>query len=254
MKLFEIKRDEDNWLHPYQIDACHKWGLPGVRCDRCGFVGGLGGLELPALSLPEGVDPGPYLDPSPVTPQRLAELCAPLLSAWGPDVPLQAGLEFGPLLGKASGRAGDVAWAGGCTALLSNSAVKRLRDAGVLSATTVPALLKWRGKTARDYFELQILPGLRLAPSYLCRWGTPRPCSVCGMEPSPELSDRATRLAYAEWENEIVLDATSVPQGNWDLLRIIQAEPTIIASERFKSAAVDLGLTDIAFREVKVDL
>lgn len=253
MKAYEIKPDEDGWPGAFGIEASHRWGLPGISCSQCGFVGGWVGLEFPALSLPAGLEPGPYLEAWPVTPERLAELRVPLVRAWGENVPLQPGLKFGPLVGKASGKAGDVAWAGVSTMLMSASAVEQLMRMGVLSATTVPAALKWRSKAALDYFELQIVPGLRLATPYLTRWGVARPCSVCGAEPEPELPDRASRLAYAEWENEPILDAASLPAGDWDLLRIVGAEATIAASERFRSAVIGLGLTNITFREIRIE-
>lgn len=253
MKIYEIKRDEEGWPHASVIEAAHKWGLPGVSCDLCGFVGGTVGLEFPALSLPPDLDPSPYLDASPVTPERLSELRGALARAWGENVPLEAGAEFGPLVGKASGRPGDVAWARLCLILLSEAALKRLRHTGVLAAIAVPAQLKWQRKTAPDYFELQILPGLRLARSYSTKWGIPIRCNVCGTEARPELPDRASRLAYAEWENEPALDAGSLPAGDWDLFRIAGLEGTIVGSERFRSAVIELGLTDIAFHEVKVE-
>jgi len=253
MIAYEVKSDEDGWPHAYRIEARHKWGLPGVSCSRCGFVGGSVGLEFPTLSLPAGLDPGPYLQAWPVTPDRLLELRTPLLGAWGADVPLEAGLEFGPLMGKAFGKAGDVAWAGGTTMLLSGSVVERLKRIGVLTTAIAPVELKWRSKAVPDYFELQILPGLRLAPSYLTRWGVPRTCSVCGVEGQPELPDRASRLAYAEWESELVLDASSLPVGEWDLLRIVGAEATIVANDRFQKAVLDLGVTNITFHEIRIE-
>src|SRR5207244_6717519 len=114
---------------------------------ECGFVGGRTGSEYPAFSLPDGVDPAPYLERWPVTPERLKELQEPLLRTWGEHVRLWPGTDFGPISGKAQGKCGDVAWAL-CSMLFSASAVERLRQAGVPGLTLVPAQITWRSKKA----------------------------------------------------------------------------------------------------------
>lgn len=251
MKAFQILPDEDGWPQDYCINASHRWTLPGVRCDQCGFVGGVAGVQYPAFSLPSDVDADPYLDSGPVTPECQSDLQAPLQRMWGQEVQLSPGTEFGPLIGKAWGKCGDVAWVNSGTPLVTAHAVEGLRELGVASNMLVPTELKWRSKTAPEYLELHIPAGLRLAPAYLSALGASR-CIICGvMHFKAELPDRAARLAYAELENDPVLDAASLPL-QWDLLRIQDWGGTIVASERFKIAAIKLGLTNIVFREIKI--
>ena len=251
MKAYEIKPDDDGWSHDYCIDASHRWGLPGVRCSDCGFVGGVVGLQYPAYSLPGDIDPAPYLEGWPVTLERQSELQSQLLSRWGKDVMVSPGTRFGLLGGKAWGKAGDVGWVNDWTPLLAATAIDRLREVGINSLTLVPTQIKWRSKTAPVYLELQIPPGLKLNTAYIESLGISR-CGVCsilwrGMAPP----DRAARLVHAELENDPVLESSSLPL-EWDLLRIQDREGTIVASERFRTAAIKIGLTNIAFRELTI--
>lgn len=250
MKAYEILPD-DAWPYAYRINASHKWGLPGVKCSQCGFVGGGCGSQYPALTLPEGIEAAPYLEGWPVTPERQIELQAALLRSWKQDIRLGPGTDFGPLVGKAHGKCGDVGWVRLGTMLLADQAVKRICDAGVSPLTLVPTEIKWRSKKAPEYFELQILPGLRLAASYIHALGASR-CIKCGiLGYKKELENRAARLADAELKYYPVLDATSLPL-QWDLLRVDAWEATIVASERFKNAVIQVGLTNLTFREIKV--
>jgi hypothetical protein len=129
-----------------------------------------------------------------------------------------------------------------------------MSEAGIDSLALVATELKWRSKKAPSYLEIQILPGPKLSPAYVDELGGElTPCVMCGVlgPPPPELPDHSARLAYAELENDPVLDAASLP-AEWDLLRVQGCEGTIVASERFRNTVVELGLTNITFREVKV--
>lgn len=251
MKAYEIHPDE-NWPHKYQVIASHKWGLPGVECYQCGFTGGRIGSQYPSLSLPKGIDSEPYLDKWPVSPERQLELQTALLSAWKRAVKLHPGTDFGPLSGKASGNCGDFCWVGIGTVLLTKHAIKKLHDAGVLFLNLVPTEIKWRSKNSPEYFEIEIATVLKLAPSYLDALGAVSVCSKCGFsKATKELPDRQSRLANAELENCPVLDATALPE-KWDMLRVEGWEAKIVASENFKRAVTDAGLTNISFREIKI--
>lgn len=253
MKAYRVHADED-WPHRYDVTARSKWGLPGIKCSDCGcrcwsFV------RYPSLVLPDGVDPQPYLERGPVRPDRFKELCAQLTERWRQKVNLPPGADFGPLVGNAWGKCGDVCWAGS-SMLLSAEAAERLKQAGVEGLNLVRTEIKWRARKGPEYLELDIPARARFYPGYLERLrlydGAVR-CKTCGFlrRRSRELPDRKARLAYEELSYYFVLNAPSLP-ATWDLLRIEEAETTVIASEHFRNAALQSGLTNIVFQEVAV--
>jgi len=255
MKAFKVQRDED-WPHDYEINAASKWLLPAVKCRECGHRGWCIGVRYASLALPDHLEAGPYLVGGAVTLERQKELRAPLLGAWGQDVRLLPGVGFGPLVGKAWGKCGDVGW---CTfsMVLREDAAQRLREAGVRGLKLVPTQIRWRSRLAPDYFEVEIPATARFSPSWLQRLrlldGAVR-CPACGFlrREFTELPDRKDRLAYEELSYYPVLHAPSLP-ADWDLLRVQDWEATIVASEHFRNAALEVGLTNISFREIAVE-
>lgn len=254
MKAYAVSCDGD-WPHAHEVIAHSKWSLPAVKCAECGSRAWSLGVRYPSLQLPEGLAAEPYLHGRAVKLKVLSELRAQLLNAWKQDVPLPPGAGFGPLVGKGSGKCGDVAWAP-FAVLLSADAAQRLRRCGVTSLKLVPTEIKWRSRKAPDYLELDIPATARFSPLYLARLrlydGAAR-CSTCGFmrRRLTELPDRKARLEYQELSYYRVLHAPSLPLG-WDLLRIQDAETTVIASEHFREAALEAGLTNISFRELAV--
>lgn len=255
MKAYEVQRDDD-WPHNCEIGAASKWHLPAVKCPDCGRRGWSIGVRYASLALPEDVESGPFLAGGAVALERLSELRDRLLAAWGQDVRLPPGVGFGPLVGKAWGNCGDVAWCG-FSMLLTADAAKRLRGAGVRGLKLAPTEIKWRSRRAPDYFEIEIPAGARFSPSWLQRLrlldGALR-CRACGFlrREFTELPDRKDRLAYEELSYYPVLHAPSLP-AHWDLLRVQDWEATIVASEHFRNAALELELTNISFREIAVE-
>jgi uncharacterized double-CXXCG motif protein len=250
MKIFEVKPDE-NWPFKYNITAFHKWSLPGVKCSECGFVGGASNSQYPELSIPEGVDPKPFLKRWPVTYKRQAELQSILVKGWEAQVELFPGTDFGPLVGKGSGNCGDVAWAGIGTMLLSAEAIEKFETVGVSNLSLVTTEIKWRSKNSPEYFELSIPTNLKLAPSYLVKIGLTKTCEKCKIVwRVKDLPTRQERLAQAELEYCPVLDAKSLPKI-WYLSRI-ENWGSIVASEHFKNAAMQIGLTNVLFRELQI--
>jgi len=255
MRAYKVQRDED-WPWSYEIAAHSKWQIPAVKCPECRSRGAAAGVRYPSLLLPEGVDPAPYLAAATVAPERHRELLAPLLRAWGQQVRALPGAGFGPLVGKAWGKCGDVGWAGFST-LLRSDAAERLRRAGIGNLKPVRTEREWRSRRAPEYLELDIPATARLSPAYVERLrlfdGAVR-CRACGFlrRKFSELPDRKARLSYEELSYYTVVHAPSLPRG-WSLLRIQDAETTVIASERFRDAALEAGLTNITFREVAVE-
>jgi uncharacterized double-CXXCG motif protein len=202
------------------------------------------------LNLPDYLTPEPYVNRFPVTPERQFELQAALLKAWGINVLLWPGTDFGPLVGSASGKPGDFIWANSWTPLISTKAANLIHAAGVLGLSLVESHIKWRSKKTEQLLELQISPGVRLSAKYLEALGASR-CTKCRiLRWEKELPNRHERLAQAALEYSPVLDAKSLPE-EWDLLRIEEWESQIIASERFRNGVARTGLTNVTFRELE---
>ena len=137
--------------------------------------------------------------------------------------------------------------------LVAADPLERLKLAGVSNLTPVPAKIKWRSKRSPEYFELEILPTLRLSPSYMDRLGKSSPCQKCGIlrgVRESDLPDRPARLAHCELDYSPELHAPSLPK-EWDLLRIQDREGTIGERERVREAARKTGRTKIRSREAK---
>ena len=252
MKAYEIKPDDDNWPHNYCINASHKWGLPGVECSNCGFTGGWVGSQYPALSLPKEISPEPYLDRFPVSPEMQKKLQAALLKRWKSGIQLHPGTDFGPLVGTGSGKCGDFGWVNNWTPLITREASEKLKSKGISELNLVKTEISWRRKKAPEYFELNILPSLKLAPSYIAALGETSTCKTCGTtRRKKELSTRKERLSHAELEYYPVLAAHSFPK-EWSLLRVDGWEAKIVASEAFRDAVIGVGLVNVLFVEIAI--
>jgi uncharacterized double-CXXCG motif protein len=248
MKLFQVRSDDDYqhgykaYPHHYQITGSHRWSLPGVKCDTCGWTGGAVGLAYPSVNLPEGIDPDPYENAWPVSPETLQKLIMPLRQSFPPGMPIRAGTEFGPFVGEASGRFGEVTWPGLATMFISIHAIDRLRERGIANLELVKPQITLKTAKVFDYAEIQIEPYAQLDPSCLLE-GSLEACSHCGT--------RRFRLIDEDFGGAPVVRKDSIPPGI-DLIRIENLEGYILASERFFEAARSLDLSDITFSEIQV--
>ncbi len=238
MKLFEVVPD-DEYGSDYLINAAHKWSVPGVACSVCGFKGSVIGIAYPNFSLPSQVDVKPYENAWPVTPERIRQLVIPFESLKAQGLPVHAGTEFGPLIGKASGRLGDFTWLNDWTPLVSKEALVGLSRHGISGLDlAVPEIQVRSKKTRFEHLELSIAP---LVHAYEPDPG--RRCDECGI---PLDSEPETIEPY----RPVILEDT-FPKG-LHLARVTEVPAFIVASEEFVRATRELGLTDIKFEKLEV--
>jgi len=242
MRLFEVRPDE-NWFARGKLLASRGWSLPGVSCPTCGWKGGAVGLAYPCLRLPSGLDAKLYESGWPVTPERLRALAQPLRALVPTNLPTQAGMEFGPLVGEGSGRFADMVWIGSWTLLISRSALQRLESVATGRLRTVPAEIRLQSGKPFEHLEIQIEAHAQLAPSCLV---DPRaePCSTCGI--------RMVELLDEDFGGKPRVKGCSIPDDQM-LVQIRDLEEHIIATEPFVEAVRSLEFSNIIFDEIDVE-
>ncbi|MFP2958307.1 double-CXXCG motif protein [Myxococcus sp. 1LA] len=95
--------------------------------------------------------------------------------------------------------------------------------------------LRFRQKSPSEFFELQLEPLGRLHAACIPEEAFP-PCGTCG------------RLDFPRPE-EPVLDSARLPLDR-DMFRVGNFATMIVGTERFREAALQLGLEGIRFREL----
>src|SRR5690242_4450045 len=95
--------------HTGEINAAHRWKLPGVTCPACGATWGGGadaypGVDLSVLAEQARLEEA-RLEEDFAEFERLRERVRPLAP---PGVPLRPGTSFGPLVGTAKGQFGQL--------------------------------------------------------------------------------------------------------------------------------------------------
>lgn len=217
------------------FDAAHRWGLPGVMCPTCGNTWAGSGHHYPGVDLSqlperkefEKARPEPFAEFA-----RLRELVRPLAP---PGVVLPPGTEMGPLVGRASGEFGPVAWQGSSLMLLRRDALERLQADGVRGLRAFRTELKFRQKEPPELLELQLEPRGQLHKDCIPP-DVPPPCATCG------------RVGFRLPE-EPILDAATLPT-DVDLFRVGNYATVIVGTERFMEAARRLQVSGITFREL----
>ena len=198
-------------------------------------------MAYPAVSLPKGLDEGPYLEAWPVSPEEVRRLAEPLRSLIPLPLPLLPGTDFGPLVGKARGRFGDFRWSNLCTPLVSCRALERLKELGVKGLVGVKPQIALTSKGPFDYVELHIEPYAQLDPSCLTK-DSSEPCPRCGIS-------RGVLIDEDLGGSPVVLQRSLPPEK--DLVRVVEMEGCVLATERFVEAALRLRLADIVLDEVR---
>jgi uncharacterized double-CXXCG motif protein len=217
-------------------NAANKWGLPGVHCPVCDDTWSAGSEKYPSVDLSQLPERDKYsarLEKDYAEFERLREQVRPLLP---PDVPLQPGTKFGPLVGTAQGEFGPLLMYYPWDLLMRREALGQLQAAGVQGLKGYRTELRFRRKNPPELLQLELLPRGQLHPDCLPA-GRPAPCARCGR--------RGWSLP-----DEPILDAASLPQ-ELDLFRVGDFTTMIVGSERFVEAARRLGFElDIVFREL----
>lgn len=234
MPYFVIKEDKAAGYTGF-IDAAHKWGLPGIRkCPGCSATWS-SGFAYPSVDLTPIATVADFetARAEPIEEyERLRELIHPLVP---PDMVLEPGATFGPLVGRAQGRFGSLyiyLW----ILLVRREALEKLQAEGLRGLKGCRTELRWRQRNSPDFLELEVRPAGRMHLDSLPTTPSP-PCPRCG---------RIRRPPY----DDILLDARTLPE-DLDLFQLADYG-AVLCTERFVDACHRLNLDGITFRQVPV--
>lgn len=237
MLLFRLMADRNGWGKDrgYDIDASHKWGLPGVKCSVCGRTWSARGVSYPTVDLSVLPSVERFKDLWPVAEDELEELRSVVRPLVPTGAYLPPGTNFGPLIGWAQGELGDFTWSNPTTMLARGNTINRLNSAGVRLVSTARAKLEFKSPPSVDLSEVQIEPVAMLAPvSFLTEETT---CHTCG---------------YTKRKLEVVVvEGYSVP-SDVDLFRPQNFPTVILSTDRFAEAVREMDLSGIFLEEVSV--
>jgi uncharacterized double-CXXCG motif protein len=131
MDYFIIEEDRSAGYTGF-IDASHKWGLPGIlNCPACKGTWSGGANAYPSVDLTPVTPLADFENPRPEPIEeyeRLCELVRPLLP---PGAQLEPGAAFGPLVGKAQGRFGQLFMDYSELLLVQREALEKLQAEGL---------------------------------------------------------------------------------------------------------------------------
>lgn len=239
MRLFSVKPDDVSWgkLFKYEINAAHKWGLPGVSCSVCESTWAMTGVDYPAIDLSSLPIINRYLDRKPVSVEELNALRLPVRPLLNSDAMTPPGTDFWPLVGKAWGKFGDFAWLNPWTMLMKRSTFETLDYNGVrLPKLGLKPDLKFRSNLYPDLVEPQIeLLADLLTASFSPSESTN--CPACGRNPHKI--------------ERFIVDGFSVP-SHVDLFRAREHPTNILATEHFVDVVQKFDMADIIFSEIDV--
>ena len=224
--------------HTGEINAAHRWKLPGVTCPACGATWGGGADAYPSVDLSELAEQA-LLEEARLAPdfaefERLCERVRPLAP---PGVPLRPGTGFGPLVGTAQGTFGPLAMPYDWMLLVYPETFAHLNAAGIQGLKGCPTLLRFRQKRPPALLEVQIEPGGLLHPDCLPP-GKAAPCARCG------------RHDFGR-PDQPLLAASSLPADR-DLFRLANSLTTIVTTERLADAVRRLNLDDVQLIEFRL--
>ncbi len=239
MNFYQLRRDPSP-RYTGNLNASHKWGLPGVeRCPVCDLQPEeRTSAQYPCVDLsvlpPEEQEK--LLDSWPVPREefiRRRELVRPLAP---PGAELKVGAVFGPLQGTGLGYFGQLIMQNPWSLCMRREALERLQDAGVRGLVGCPTQVRFRTKHAPELRDIQLEVHGRFHPDCL----PPRypPCPTCGVA-------RDYSVPNPYW-----LKASSLPE-HVDIFRLADASTLIIANERLVDAVRRLELDGVIFKELE---
>ena len=239
MKFYELERDPSP-RYTGNLNASHKWSLPGVEpCPVCDLQpeGGTS-AQYPCVDLsglpPE--DQEKLLDAWPVPREefiRRRELVRPLAP---PYAVLESGAAFGPLQGSGLGYFGQLVMQNPWSLCMRREALEQLQSAGVRGLTGCPTQVRFRTKHAPDLRDIQLESHGRFHPG--CLPPPNPPCPTCGVAMGHSIPD------------PYVLDAATMPE-HVDIFRLAGASTLLIANERLVDAVRRLELDGVTFKELE---
>lgn len=237
MKFYELHSAEvPRFTGEY--NASHRWGLPGVTCPLCKATWSIGSEAYPCVDLSEVEERKDYeearLEEDYEQFERLRQRVRPLVPV---GAPLRPGASFGPLVGSARGRFGQLVMQYEWALLVEREALVRLQAEGVRGLRGCPTELRFRQKSAPVLMELQVEPRGGLHPTCLPPDRKP-PCEKCGR-------------AGLTLPKQRVLDAASLPEDR-DLFRLADFGTVLVGTERFVDTVQRLGFEEVRFLELPV--
>ncbi len=239
MKFYEMTGDKAP-RYTGNLNAGHKWGLPGVDwkqpCPTCRLGGALVGLHYPCVDLSILPEREKFHESEPVPYEefvRLRELVRPLAPKWAM---LEPGAAFGPVEGSGLGYFGQLFMQNPWTLYARREALERLQAAGVRGLQGCPIKVRFRQKNHPELLELQLELHGHFHPECLPPDRKP-PCPTCGSDQTP--------LPKKFW-----LATSSLPE-DVDIFRFRDWPGSILASERMVDAVRRLELDGVVFQEVE---
>lgn len=216
------------------LNATHKWRLPGVRCPECGATWAGSATGYPSVDLSSHPEEKEFKKPRPEPFDefvRLRELIRPLAP---PGAQLLPGAKFGPLVGTATGSFSPLFLYYEEMPLIHRETLERLQAEGAQGLRGFKTELRFRQKNHPELLELEVLPLGRLHPD--CTPARPPPCPKCEQD-SFRLPD------------DLILDAASLPTHT-DLFRLTDFETVFIGTERLVDTVRRLGLDEVDIHEL----
>ena len=236
MKFYEVTEDKAP-RYTGNLDAEHRWGLPGVEnCPTCGAGGGAVGLQYPCVDLSNLPEHKKFDKPWPVPFEEFARLRAVVRPLVPGNAVLEPGTKFGPLEGTGSGYFGQLFMQNPWSLYIRREALERLQEAGVRGLQGCPLNIRFRMKRPPELLALQFELHGQFHPDCLPPDRKP-PCPVCENEPLKR-------------PDPVLLDATSLPT-ELDVFRLRQGWTTIVATERLVEAVQRLELDGVIFEELE---
>ena len=221
--------------YAWNLQAEHKWILPGIHCPTCDEIWSSTGESYPSVDLSALPDRRKFkarVEEDFAEYTRLRELVRPLVPE---GVPLESGTELGPLLGGGRGPFPQLVLLNLWTLLIHREALEQLQAEGVRGLIGCSTELRLRDKHPPELMELQVEPRGRLHRDCLPRY-LPPPCATCGL--------RAVSLPP-----EPILDVATLPTDQ-DLFRLAEFPTVIVGTERFVEAVRRPGLEGVKFQEL----
>lgn len=235
MRLFNLDKDYASARYPWNLQADHRWCLPGIHCPTCDEIGGGIGEAYPSADLsglPDRRKFGARVEEDFAEFTRLRELVRPLVPE---GASLEPGTDFGPLVGRGLGPFPQLVLLNSWTLLIRREALEQLQAEGLRGLLGCKTELRLRDKNPPELLELQVEPRGMLHRDCLPR-RLPPPCETCG------------RQAFG-FPTEPILDAATLPTDR-DLFRLANFKTQIVGTERFVETVQRLGFDEVEFREL----
>lgn len=241
MKIYEI--DAPSWEKysrvPYNLNAANKWGLPGIKCDKCCSTWSVTGLEYPDIQLEIFKKEKEFSKPCVVSNARYNELLEMVKKELGKDLLIMPGTDFGPSKGILRGKPFDFLLSVRWTIVVRESVLRVFELDGIRGIIPVKPELKKTGKMqAEEYYELAVYPYAQM-PEKIRKEIIKKRCDLCGRE------------EFTVPERLIISEKTT--PGDLDIFRGRDVTTYIFVTERFKEVVEKHGFTGAEFKPVEVE-